>query len=154
MQHCLLKKKKSRSLCSCVSSIVRLSSILRIRWCFLDVINFSRRSAKNGFARLGSDPDLFCFAKKSVSNKRRNIFGNKEPKQFLKTCLAVILESFCVTSKSVTFEGALCRFVTYQTNPGAQPQVKYTQWNSLSSHCRFCRLLHRSPQKYNMTQNM
>lgn len=54
-------------------------------------------------------------------------FGDKEPKQFLKTCLAVVFESFCVANKTVTLEGALYCFVTYHMNSGAQPQVKCTQ---------------------------
>lgn len=136
MQHCLfylfISNKKQVSLCSYAGSIVRLSSILRICLCFIVVIDFSRRSAKNGFARLGSDPDLFCFQKKKKRSfkEEKKHFGTlvtKSQSSFSKHVLPVVFESFCVANKNVTLEGALYCFVTYHMNSGAQPQVKCTQ---------------------------
>lgn len=54
-------------------------------------------------------------------------FVDKGSEQSLKTCLAVLSESFCVTNKNVTLEGAFYYFVTYHMKSGAQPQVKCTQ---------------------------
>ena len=77
------------------------------------------------------DQTLICsvLQKKMLQRREKTFwnFGDKEPKQFLKTCLAIVFESFCVTNKNVTLEGALYCFVTYHMNSGAQTQVKCTQ---------------------------